>query len=341
MATLFQREGSAFWWIYYVIGAKRVRHSTGIRHEGRKNPPEAVRAIQRSVEEKLARQKFGLPITVDAKPLGAFLDEYLRAFKGTTLARYTTIKNNFLAWADGRGLQSVADITAALASEYHAHRQADGAASKTRKEEVRLLKYAWNEAKRLNYCQFEANPWEIKITVEALRDKLPFTKAELKAMFTASWRAGDEWMAAFVRLGTFTGARIESVSLLQWEQIGFEMNVINFEKSKTGSYTVALHPELKAFLTPLKGSGPVFPVMAAMRPTARSEAFSKRLKRNTGITGNFHRFRHTLPGLLAEAGVEKRIAMLLLNHLNEAVHDGYTHVDAARLLPELEKVKIA
>lgn len=344
MATLTTRPDSPYWILYYRIGAKRHRIPTGIRHEGKRTPPETAKEILRNHEDKMARQRFGLAMPIEVKGLKDFYDEMI-AFWKTNISEETVIRrqsmvNVFLKWAEEHGYKTLSDITPAIAMKYITE-AGEKKASRTVKEEAKFHRQCFDEAKKRGHVQFEpdCNPWKIKIKVEKAA-KVPFTSDQIKAMLACEF-TDCPWMKTAIRIGLYTGTRIGSLKHLRAEHLALDFDVINFPDSKTGSYSVAMHPKLKEYLKGL-GMKPgefVLPLRARQGSHSYlSGQFVCLLKKHACIDGHYHMFRHTFTTLLAKNGVEKRIAMALANHLNEDVHDGYVHIEAASLLPHLAAV---
>src|SRR5678816_1091609 len=101
------------------------------------------------------------------------------------------------------------------------------------------------------------------------------------------------------------------------------MNVINFIKSKTGQYSMPLHPELKAYLLPRGRKGLCDPAKAAEGKDQAylSGMFTEQVLRQCSFKANFKQFRHTFITRLALAKVDKRHAQLMTNHADEDIHE--------------------
>jgi integrase len=350
MPTLYRRAQSPYWWLYYVTGGRKVRASTGIRHDGRRTPPPVALEIRRVTEERLARSKFNLVELVEPCSLDTFWNQLLHSYSGhseRSQAKYGTVIKHFSRWAKDNGVATVADLTGAKAIQYvDASRKTDytGTARKGKlgagslRSYVMFLKQAWDEARKRNYTQFTDNPWKIRIKVNKV-EKIPFTQAQITSLLAVT---EPQWFADMTRIGLCTGARIDSIRHLDVENIGFTMGIINFKKSKTGSYTVPLHPELRAYLEKRlsnRSTGPLLDQEVLDKSDSYlSTMFTAIAQRKCGFHANFHMFRHTLTSLMAKTGIEKRIAMLITNHSDASVHDGYTHVQAAELLPQLSRI---
>jgi integrase len=345
MATLYKRDRSPFWWASWLVGTTRQRESTGVRHNDRKTPCPLAKGVLGKIEERLVRQKHGLTAMLEPIGVREFYEAYLRGFSKhpqSTQDKYHALTNQFLKWAEANKVRSTADLSAANTTAYVRYRELT-LTGKSVRDERNYHKAAALEAKRLGHLAFEINPWDIDVKVEKA-DKTPFAAAQITAMLALNEPA---WLPAAVRFGLYTGARLDSVFNLQWEFISFEFNVINFDRSKTGAYSMPLHPALKAWLeTKRQTTGPVFPgLRKAEHDDVRFARYMSKLfidkMTQSGIGGTFHMFRHTLATRLAEDGVDKRVTMELLNHEDENVHRAYTHVDAQKLLPHLAKVSFA
>ena len=186
MANIYKRPRSPFWWISYTTATDRVRVSTGVRHDGRKSPPKdsPVLEIRRTIEERLARARFGAAPMIEHKPVADFLRDYLAGLQGvrhTSLKRYRFMVQAFTGWAKTEQVATVADVTYAVASRYVAFRRAADIGPATLRAEVRFLNSAWAEAKKLHHVEFEENPWTFSFKVER-HEPDPFTDAELAAI---------------------------------------------------------------------------------------------------------------------------------------------------------------
>jgi integrase len=350
MATLYKRDGSPFWWVYSVVGGKKIRESTGIRHDGKKKPCDTAIEIRSAIEARMARAKFGLAPILEVKSVKGYLAEYqnsLSDHRSTSTTRYEAIANHFIRWTDEMRnaldplvINNVSDVTGSVAARYvDAFR--GKLAGVTLDGYVKWLKAAWNEAKRRNYCYFEENPFLISVQKEKA-EKRAFTSEEMRTLLAIQ---KPEWLRLAIRIGAYTGARIESIKALRWENIGWDLGVVNFPKSKTDAYSVAMHPELKAYLEtcPLRASeGPVVGQEVLDKADAYVSQTFRDASKRAGVTGGtFHMFRHTFTTLCAEQGIDKRHSMAMTNHKDEGIHDAYTHVEASKLLPVIAKLKVA
>lgn len=338
MANLYQRPRSPFWWISYTTATGRVRVATGIRHDGRKQPPKdsPVLEIRRTIEERLARTKFGAAPMLEQKPVADYLAGRLAALQGvrpSSLKRYQFMVRAFTNWAASDGVSTVADVTYPVASRYVVFRRARGIGAATLRSEVRFLNAAWAEARKLHHCEFDENPWTFSFKLER-HEPEPFTDAELSAILAQKM---PPWLRLAVDLALYTGARISSIKGLCWEDINHA--AIHFRTSKTTQYTVPLHSRLLSILDPLRATGPVLPTEVLSKGDGYFSQKFKVVCQRAGVgRGHFHLFRHTMLSRLALAGVEQRVTQLLANHASGDVHRHYTHANAAALAPHLERL---
>ena len=338
MANIYKRPRSPFWWISYTSGTNRIRASTGVRHDGRKQPAKdsPVLEIRRTIEERLARAKFGAAPMLEQKSVADYLTGYLVSLQGVranSIKRYQFMVNAFTRWAATEGVATVADVTYPVASRYVAFRRSAGIGPATLRGEVRFLNAAWAEANKLHHCEFAENPWTFSFKLER-HEPDPFTDAELSAILAQPMPA---WLRLSVDIALYTGARISSIKGLRWEDISQE--AVHFRTSKTTSFTVPLHPRLLAILSPLRSTGNVLPPDVLSKVGGYISQMFKLVCQRAGVPrGHFHLFRHTFISRLALAGVEQRVTQLLANHASGDVHRHYTHTNAAALAPHLERL---
>ncbi len=339
MATLFKRARSPFWWVTWTVGGKRLRDSTGVRHDGKRTPPETAKQVLRSIEDRLVRQRYGLEMPMTQAGIAEFFGGYGRTLGGRdgTVANRQNALDRFVEWCAGAGVNNVADITRATACDYVTQRTAKGIMMSTMKAQLTVLGMAMDEAKTRNHVRFEANPFHMKIKTDSA-EKEPFSQAQVSAMLAMK---APKWMHLAMRLCLSTGARIGTVLQLQWEDIDVVTGVIHFRKSKKGAYTVPISDELVAHLAPVKQDiGMVFSAIAGQCGSYAPNAFTRTVQRECGFQANWHRFRHTWVTAMQANGVPMRIAMTLADHTSESVHEGYSHSTASGLRSYIKDISL-
>lgn len=343
MAWLYKRPGSPFWWVAWVAGGRKSRQSTGIRHEERKRPGESALAIQRNLEERLARARFGLSAMVREKTISSLVTDYMVSVvaRPRTIDRYQQLANNLVRWMEGQKVATVQEVSHELVARY----VADGLKERadcTVRQECAFFRRMWVEARKRDFCAFDQNPWDVSIKCEQ-RARQPYTDDELQAIFAATKL--PQWMRVCCWLALYTGARCDTLRGLHTEHIGLDMGVINFHRSKTDPYSVPLHPVLAEYLRSLKlPPGPIMPPEAVEGNAYFAQLFARctappKEKGGAGFRGQFHRFRHTFNTRLMECGVPRTAAMFLMNHKSESSNAKYTHVEAIAMAPQLAKLE--
>lgn len=142
----------------------------------------------------------------------------------------------------------------------------------------------------------------------------------------------------------YTGARFGEALALRWEDVDFKSKRITINKSvyyvsttpkikqpKTakGTRKVPLLDALEAHLSPQKARGYIFTQDGGKSPLFRSQAerLFKSWQKETGLTITAHQIRHGYATALLEAGIDAKIAQVLLGHAQiSTTLDIYTHV---------------
>lgn len=339
MAALYKRDKSPFWWMTWTIGGRKSRESTGIRHDGRKTPPDAAKDILRNLEDRLARQRFGLELPPQLVSLKDFMESYSATLSGraATLAVHRGAMERFKEWAAEEGLVNLMDVDRSAACKFMAYRLDGGAKHITVKTQNVSLSMMMDEARRRNHVRFTENPFRIKIKVESA-EKEPFTTEQVQAMFTMT---APQWMHTAMRICLSTGARIGSVVSLKWEDVDLEAGSMLFTVSKKGQYTVPMSDELIAYLRLIKRDvGSLFPELAGRSGSYQANAFSRLVEDNCKFQANWHRFRHTWVTAMQAKGVPMRVAMTLADHSTQDIHEGYAHTRAIEMRGHIKDISL-
>ncbi len=341
MATIYVRPTSKYFYVSYSKGGKCVRECTKVPHEGRSTPPKdsTVWELVRQIEDDMLRAKQGLP----ARLMPVLVDTFMRNFiyhlqgiKESSRNRLYLALMTFTNWSKANGVTWINEVTRAVTTQYVADRLRV-VESATVKLEVTVLKRAINEARVRNHIRFDVNPFDIKIKVTS-KKREPLTMEEIDLVLKAN---GEQHVVVAVIIGLFTGARLSSVAAIKWKDFSENLRTITFTESKTHQYTIPVHSYLAAYLDGIcpMGEHVVNDVGNALTPERLGDQCNAWLK-SIGVPKTFHCLRHTFVTLMAANGVEKRVAQLLSNHSSERIHDAYTHVDAASLTDQIEKIKV-
>lgn len=340
MAYLYKRSRSPFWWIGYTNGDRIVRESTGLRHDGKVKPSDAAKQVLHAIEERLARVRYGLAPVIQHRSVREFMAQYQAGLQlsPASVRRYLAMTRNLLDWAEGQKLVQLQEIDYSRGAEYVRAALAVRVDTTVR-QEITLFRKMWDEARKCSFVSFDENPWRHKIKCERRR-KEAYSIEDLAAIFKMPMPA---WMRLCCWISLYTGARGDTIRAVRAEHIGLDLGVINFEKSKTGPYSVPLHPELAAYLrgAGLPESGPILPAEVLEKSESYLSCMFTKLsvsKRGCGFRANFHQFRHTFNSRLLECGATRTQTMFLMNHRSEASNEKYTHVDAVVMAPALARL---
>lgn len=141
----------------------------------------------------------------------------------------------------------------------------------------------------------------------------PFSQDEIEAMLSVAGK-----YRPLLVVGRATALRISDAAKIRWEDIDLAAGWVRVRTAKTGEVAeVPLSDALRAELPkkPKRLSGPVWPMLAAMRSDSLSKAFRK-IKRAAGIEGNkdFHSFRVTWITEALSAGVPMEAVRRVTGH---------------------------
>lgn len=219
---------------------------------------------------------------------------------------------------------------------------APGTLSKHKAITVRFFESARNDG------LLEANPAKLVRIGKIKREKKqPFTVEEIGRILGAcdEFEHGDEWRLVCL-FGLCLGARLHDACSRSWDEIDLETQMICYVPSKTKERgTKVLAPLVNPLLHRLSNAGPgagrITPTLASW-PIDRISMHFTRLMQTAGIDltpikrpgdgrdwtpKGFHSYRHSLPTMLAAAGVPIEVRMAIVGHTNQSIHLGYTHKD--------------
>lgn len=154
------------------------------------------------------------------------------------------------------------------------------------------------------------------------RDRLPFAAEDVVKLLRAAEAEGDTQLADLIRLGMWTGARIEELCALPVAKVKDDHFDIEDAKTPAGWRQVPIHPKLKETVQRLveeSEDGFLLSGLTATKYGDRSGAIGKRfgrLKRALGFGPQhvFHSIRKTVATLLDNAGVPENVAADILGH---------------------------
>jgi integrase len=186
----------------------------------------------------------------------------------------------------------------------------------------------------------------------------PFTREErLKLLAQAVEECGENGdMAWLVRLGAYTGARLEELAQLARTNVReidgiwvVEIDDLDGRNVKTEDSVkqVPLHPAIRDEFVAWVGSGRGARVFASFRADGEGRYANKvsgdfaRLMDRAGLTDPrlvFHSLRHTLKREMSNARVDPDVRRAILGHAPKDAHDGYAGHSLAAVAQEFARM---
>ena len=341
----YQQPNSPYWWIRYTPAKNQPqeRKTTKISHHGKKKPPQVVLDICRAIEERLAKAQFGLSPDLVPKAIKEFIPEYLASLKGLSDQTITTRAMHlgcWCKWCAEQQIDTLTQVTKRNAVQYVDHLKTTCTAL-TVSTRLCTLRLASDEAKSRGYMVIE-NPFSMRIRGAKAKPRDAWTMAEIGALLTIE---DPPWLKTAIRVSLYTGCRSGSINTLLWKDIDFETKVIDFTRSKTGEYPVGMAPKLEEYLVNLwdavkpKPEDPITPELAGKPSNYLARVFHCRRAKAGVSRGTFHWFRHLMKSALVDSGCPMEVSMKILNHSGESVSRHYLHLQAAKTIEWLSKVK--
>ena len=292
----------------------------------------------------------------------AFLREWLKGKDNEgTNERYSHIVDLFLTSLGRKAQSYLTSISHKDIQEFIKSREEMGLAPKTINVDVKTLNTAFNLAKKLHFI--EANPVEKALALNPIKGKsmerFPFTPEQVASLLEV---AKDEWKTA-IMFGYFIGARLEDCVNMQWSNIDFAENVVDYiSRKRHVRAVVPMAPQLQAHLEEIASTdnpnpnitpdlAHIYERQKAGGKTGLSATFHS-IMLKAGIDPqtvegqgkrkfnrlSFHSLRHAFNSLLANHGVDQETRMALIGQVTKAVNADYTHLDLAKLQGALKKL---
>jgi integrase len=196
---------------------------------------------------------------------------------------------------------------------------AEGKAPKTLARDLSDVRGYWRYLQSLQVVDEEAAPLD-KLTLARSAPAGPKRQPFKAHDATSYWN--DPEMADLIRLGMWTGARIDELCALKVENVHGDYFDIVDAKTQAGVRQVPVHDKLKPTLdrlTKASKDGYVLSGLTFNKFGSRSNAIGKRFGRMKARLGFgpeyvFHSIRKTVSTLLENAGVAENVAADILGH---------------------------
>jgi integrase len=336
---IFQRGET--WWIDYSFRGTRHRESS--ESTKRANATKLLR-------KRMAEMGRGGPFVGRAEEKVSFTDvmtmlEVDYKVNGRKSAR--RLKSTLANLRGFFGLSRALDVTTDRLNDYIAHRQDEGAAPATIRQELAHLKRAYNlavQAGRLTH-----RPHVPSIHVSNTREGF-FASAELDRVVVEL--PAD--LRPLVRFAALTGWRRSEVFSLQWSQVDHAAGVVRLAPGTTKNdegreFPFGALPPLRTLLEEQRDrtralereSGRM--IMHVFhrrgRPIRQIRSAWQGATERAGLAGwLFHDLRRTAVRNLEAAGVSRSVAMKLTGHKTEAVYRRYAIADSRALAEGVAKL---
>lgn len=177
----------------------------------------------------------------------------------------------------------------------------------------------------------------------------PFEPSEVVTLLDAATEKEDHELADLIRLGMYSGARIEELCALKVTDCTDEVLKITDSKTDAGIRRVPLHSELVEVVKRLKEAskdGYLLSGLTFNKYGDRSNAIGKRfgrLKKSLGFPDKkvFHSIRKTVVTLLEDAGVSENLTADIVGHekprITYGLYSGGHSVE--RMKEAIEKIR--
>jgi integrase len=153
---------------------------------------------------------------------------------------------------------------------------------------------------------------------------VPLRPNDVVKIYSAAVAMDDQQLADLIKIGAYTGARIEELSSLKCSSVNLTENSMTIVDAKTqaGNRIVPLHPDIKSRLKKMISESEddyIFSGLTENKYGDRSNAIGKRfgrLKKKLGYTKNqvFHSIRKTFTTMLEENGISENMAADIVGH---------------------------
>jgi integrase len=324
MASLYRKKHSPYWFIQFIdTNGRRRNKSSGFRADDAEQTVKA-RAFRAQLE--------ATELTRPASALGGGWDTWVPQYlerhceSPRTHERYLDAWKWLGLWLQIRHYHSPREITYRKAIEYidwrtfYKKKTGKTAGRNTAILELKTLAMIMGEAVRLGHA--DANPL---VSIKLRRDK-PEKKPELTdneiVEIREALKTEPEWMQRAFEIAMHTGCRLRETRLPR-SCVDFKENKITFPCPKGGedrAFSVPMPSALRPLLEEFRRGKEKFTVDFPFQPSRRWQQFFIKIKKPHLC---FHCLRVTYVNRLRRAGVPREVAMRLVNHASELIHQVY------------------
>ena len=289
MAWIYQRTGSANWWVGYRLNGRQYLRSTKTSDRKKADQELAkLNAVDQAHRAGSLTDEFVALLTrkqSSGESLRAYVRQWLvecKDLSGQTLKKYRAVTNKFCDYLNATDTAPLLrDVQSETIGAFLREKRADTSAA-TAKHVRRILSGFFSYAVDNRALPFSPVPSAraLKLTKDDNKPtRRAFTLLELKTLFD---KCPSDFWRYMVLAGFFTGQRMGDLICLPWGAVDFAQNQIRLVQSKTGkSIAIPLRAELGTFLQKMqskagtvKSSDPIWPVEAARYAKLDASVFS-------------------------------------------------------------------
>lgn len=289
--------------------------------------PDGVKRAERFVEIALGHH---VPL---GEKLEEFLEEKAKDTEAKTIDLYRTSLRRF-----NERFRTSTDVTRSEVKAWVGELRDLGMADNTLQRTFSAIRGYWQYLQDRGVLPESENPFSGALRApekgKNRRGKAVAFKAfepqDVVRLLNAAQERSDPELADLIRLGMWTGCRIESLCSLRVEDVTSDTLFVS-DKTEAGSRLVPIHPTLKPTLKRLceaSKDGFVLSGLGENKYGDRSNAIGKRfgrLKTSLGFEGRswaFHSIRKTVVTQLQRAGVPEEVTMSIVGHENKSITYG-------------------
>ena len=229
----------------------------------------------------------------------------------------------------GRGFRLVQDVTRPEVRRWITKlMNEDGLTPKTVQRVLSALRGYWRYLQSIGVAGEDDEPFS-KLDVARQNKRMaprsarqPFEPSEVVQLLNTAIEQGEGKLADLIRLGMWTGCRIEELCALKVEQVEADYFSVHDAKTAAGWRDVPIHKELASIMDRLiadSGDGYVLSGLSENKYGDRSNNIGKRfgkLKTAQGFGRQhvFHSLRKTVITILENAGVAENVVADIVGH---------------------------
>lgn len=324
--SLYQREGSPFWWYTFNVNGLRFRGSTG-ETEKRK-----ARTVERDKQQEAEQRGKPKQHWTIKNVLAHYWSEVVKDTASADIVLAQFDKMEKIIGADTR----LADLNADTLLAYRAKRRADKGrkgeqlAANTVNRDFAYLQAAIRHAAEVHRQPAPPIAWR-KLKVKEPPHRTRFLSRE---EYDALCAAATQRLRKVIIFAVATGLRQGNIFDLDWSQVNMSAGLITVHLGKGNKrHTVRITPPLRAMLSTLgERKGKVFDTTNYRREWAKAV-------KDAGIADfTFHDLRHTNASWARTAGADIADICEALGHSSVNVTMRYAHLSPDHKITAFERV---